>query len=480
MFNKIKKNHLLLSFSILAVGLICVALLRNILVNDYHWHVKAGEWIVQHKTVPKTGIYSWYGENLPWTAHEWLFEVIIYAINKTGGALGTFLYSLLTGLIMMAILLFNVRKDLSKNAVLILPWIILSVMSINFVASPRPHMLMFILASLMMMLLYHFKRNPDTKLIYTLPLISLAWANIHGGSSNLSYVLPLLLLLTSLVDYEFFSITLTKLPYKKLVLLGGLTAVSILMLLINPYGFEMLKYPYVNMADSLMLAFISEWASPDAKITQDVLMVFAPIVLHVVIYTVRNKKIQAEDVLYTLFFTYLTLRSGRFVYFIFLIQSLVLFKDIQVKLPKRYDALFSGMVFILGVMFILLPLKMNRLSGTFEHPVISDEMLKVVEGAAPEKLLNDYDYGGYLIYNEIPVYIDGRADMYSKNNLSAYAKFIRNNIEDLEDYIRQMQFDYILMDKKWSIVNMLKTQDYLEIILEDEHTIFMRVLSEER
>jgi len=44
----------------------------------------------------------------------------------------------------------------------------------------RPHMLSFVLAGLVLLLLERYKRS-GSRWIYALPLITLLWANVHGG-----------------------------------------------------------------------------------------------------------------------------------------------------------------------------------------------------------------------------------------------------------------------------------------------------------
>jgi hypothetical protein len=46
----------------------------------------------------------------------------------------------------------------------------------------------------------------------------------------------------------------------------------------------------------------------------------------------------------------------------------------------------------------------------------------VPPAVAATRVLNDYSFGGYLIGQGVPVFIDGRADLYGDAFLQAYAK----------------------------------------------------------
>ena len=79
-----------------------------------------------------------------------------------------------------------------------------------------------------------------------------------------------------------------------------------------------------------------------------------------------------------------------------------------------------------------------------------------------------YDYGGELIYNDIEVFIDGRADLYSKYNYKDYL-----DISYLEgDYVKlidKYDFDYFLVSSDYSIATYLKYSDEFELIVKDKN-----------
>ena len=68
-------------------GLICCVgvykINQSFEMNDAFWHIKTGEWIVQHGMV-KNCIGSWIIGDKPWMAHEWLFGVLIYLVSCMG------------------------------------------------------------------------------------------------------------------------------------------------------------------------------------------------------------------------------------------------------------------------------------------------------------------------------------------------------------------------------------------------------------
>ena len=51
---------------------------------------------------------------------------------------------------------------------------------------------------------------------------------------------------------------------------------------------------------------------------------------------------------------------------------------------------------------------------------LNKDIVDIIKKENPERLFNMYDDGGDLIYNDIKVFIDGRADLYSKYNYKDY------------------------------------------------------------
>ena len=72
---------------VLFVGLFAMAT-RNVLDPDVWWHLKTGEWIVRHGTVPHADPFSYTRAGQPWTVHEWLCQVAMYGLFRWAGYSG--------------------------------------------------------------------------------------------------------------------------------------------------------------------------------------------------------------------------------------------------------------------------------------------------------------------------------------------------------------------------------------------------------
>src|SRR5947207_2015281 len=55
---------------------------------DLWWHLKTGAIIAATRQVPHVDPYSYSAAGHPWTAHEWLSEVLLYGVYRLGGWAG--------------------------------------------------------------------------------------------------------------------------------------------------------------------------------------------------------------------------------------------------------------------------------------------------------------------------------------------------------------------------------------------------------
>ena len=70
--------------TILFLGLLGMAA-RNVTDPDVWWHLKTGQYIAEHMSVPHTDPFSYTRAGRPWIAHEWLTELLLYQIQRVAG-----------------------------------------------------------------------------------------------------------------------------------------------------------------------------------------------------------------------------------------------------------------------------------------------------------------------------------------------------------------------------------------------------------
>ena len=89
-------------------------------------------------------------------------------------------------------------------------------------------------------------------------------------------------------------------------------------------------------------------------------------------------------------------------------------------------------------------------------------------------LKNVYDLGGELIYNDIKVFIDGRADLYSKYNFMDAVNISRLG-GDFKERIKYYNFDYLLVNSDFQLQYYLNNSDEFELIYSDKGIYLYKV-----
>lgn len=370
--------------------------------DDFWWHVKVGRWICEHHAVPKKGIFSWYAlqENLDWFAHEWLSEVILYGMESIAGEYAYLLY-ILPCVIFIFVLLYIYNWHIAlQNYFFFAVWSLAGVYFIGMVATPRPHMLGLCFFTVYLLILESIEKQ-KAAWYYAVPLLSCFWANCHGGSANLVYILPIFYLLAGWRKISFLRIDTKEYTEKQKRAYGYCIFSGIAGTCINPRGVELLLYPYTYSNDSTK--YIQEWMAPNVKSNMDIFIFITAIVM---IWILTEKKLDGKMMMMVGAFLVLTLASIRFVAWLYIASSIFLFSYVKrfPRLRKRDSIHIFFMVFSI-VLIVAVPFKKMRKE-------IHMELVEVIKGETYQKMYNSYQLGDCLIYEGIEVFFDGRADLY--------------------------------------------------------------------
>jgi len=361
------------------------------------------------------------------------------------------------------------RDNFSKNIFYSLIFILFLITMLLGGVQARPHLLGFVFIASTMYLLYDLYKNENSKKIYFLPLITIFWANAHGGSSNISYILCLIFLVCGMFEFKFSKIEAKRFSKQQLIKYLIVSILCMVAICINIHGIKMFIYPYTNMADTTMLKNISEW-QPTSLSQMNHYLYYVYVLIIVITMLVSNKKIRLLDFILFGFVTFLGLKSIRFWVYSPIIMSFIIFDYVKEKEAGDLPiAIFSG---LLCGFIVISVINFTRIN--FNYKVnLNKKVINIIKKENPKKLFNMYNYGGELIYNDIKVFVDGRADLYSGYNFNDYLN-IANSTNDYVELINAYNFDYFLVDKEYPIYTYLKYNDNYEIIYENKHLVFYK------
>ena len=152
-------------------------------------------------------------------------------------------------------------------------------------------------------------------------------------------------------------------------------------------------------------------------------------------------------------------------------MSFVVFKYVGKR--KMDKGTMGGLLLISCLLIGLFIFKGNSIFYPKYSFLLNEKDIQVIKEAKPERLFNMYNYGGDLVYNEIPVFIDGRADLYGPHNYKDYLN-ISSLKEDYVTLIKKYDFDYFLVDSKYSISTYLRYSDDYQLIYHRKNVYFYK------
>lgn len=173
---------------VLALVIASVYLSRPILDEDFYWHLKTGQWIWQHKSLPTIDPFTIppLPPSTPRTefilSSYWLSQLILYGFYTLGGMSGIIVLRWILAGISFAICTrwVNLRNS-SVVAVMMLG----STQIFYHYSLDRPQFYSFICFGALLVILFSFFEQPDQwplwRLLVSLSLLMVIWANLHGG-----------------------------------------------------------------------------------------------------------------------------------------------------------------------------------------------------------------------------------------------------------------------------------------------------------
>jgi hypothetical protein len=396
---------------------------RNVIDPDVWWHLKTGEYIAAHKSIPRVDFFSYTRFNRTWIAHEWLAELGLYELQGHFG----FGVLILTFAAAVATSLFCIYLRcgpaiyLAGAATVVAAWATAPVWGV------RPQVLSFLLASLWLLVLDRSEDHPKF-LWLTLPLI-LLWVNLHAGFA-IGLIFSTIFLLGALVERTSAEQRIGS--HHKYVRTASLVLLfDLLIVPLNPNGLRMFSYPIETLRSAPMQNYIAEWASPNFHRME--YWPFLIIVLGVLTTLALSRKpVRLHELILTLLTLYASLAAIRMIPFFVLLAVPFIAKRLA-DWPKSHARRLGLLQTTLNASIILCVAsfagvhvyQVIRQQPEMETRVFPAQAVVYLDKHPPAgPIFNSYNWGGYFIWKLYPptrVFIDGRADLYGPEVLDDFA-----------------------------------------------------------
>jgi hypothetical protein len=420
---------------------------------DMWWQMALGKYyLTHHNVVIDHSIFSWTPSDSGWIYNTFLGSIIIFMIYSFMGGFGLWIFQWLIFLgVFLSFYLFlrllHQRLDITGLTIIAAIGIVCSV-SCNYY---KPELFTPLLMSWMVLIFICVKLTRRKYLFYIYPLMIALWVNLHGGFIFEAVFLVCIfigeILNRILFPHESFTTN-------ELIHLGIVCFLSMLAILLNPYGINYLVNIY-NAATSesytinskYIQAYVSLW--PYLKSIKHFDVSFfkmgqVALIMAVMMFTllglflyefIKKKSCDLSFLIITVLTYWASMRGARITYifalvffftFFYLLYRLRL-KNISAKLSILSLIIFS--LFFANISYFTF----NYGAGNKWFGSGLNDLVPVKEVAFLKKyrlegpIFNDYITGGYLLwalYPDYKVFIDPRLVPFVKQVAPDYWDFV--------------------------------------------------------
>ena len=452
--------------------------------------------------------FSWH-QTLEYTYPHWLYDVIIYIIYSILGMTGIYISTCFFSAI-LGITIYKTNSKLVKNRVVSFAIAIGAMYMLRDYIAARAQLVTFILFTLQIYLMEQLANTSKKRYGIGLIVISILIANLHVAVWPFMFVLYLpyiaeyiITIIETKTARKFgkelkngYKISLTKrdgVKYLIIVMIICMITGFLTPLGTTPYTYliktmqgnttqninEHLPMTLINCIEILcvLIVFIALLTFTDVKIRLvDLFMLGGLVVL--MLYSRRQS---------TMFVLMCSIILNRLVYDFMKKDG----EDIDERLINVFTTLFGG--FMLTALIIILSL--HFVKGKIKAKYVDEklypvEMSKFILQYFDEnnikkedvRLYNEYNYGSYLLYEGIPVFIDSRCDLYApeyNGGRDIFMDFINSsNLNTwFEDIFKKYNITHVILykDSKMNMIIKDAKLDGYNLLKEDDNFVFYEI-----
>lgn len=472
------------------VALFAMAVVET-LDPDMWWHLRTGEYILA-QGLPYEDVFSFTVPDYAWITHEWLSQVFMWVVYDIGQfpALIIVFAGLIALTYWLVYLVCDGRPYLAAFITL------LAAIASSVVWGTRPQIFNMLFTAVFVFIIERTKKGKAPRwLMWTMPIMMIFWANAHSG-----YLLGVVLLGTYMVgealQQKFGKDTERTLSWPQIRDLTIVTILCFLIAAVNPNGIAIWGYPFETLGSPSMQQYIQEWQSPNFHV-----VMFWPFAVMVGVGALAmifsNKTPTFSELLLFAGTAAAGFLSARHIPLFTIIalpvvthhltvvvanspaSSLVTIPDpAQMQKPARVFVVINWFILIAAI-FGAVVWTGNTIANN-EEEIASIYPVKAVDfleenGWADGKGYNSYNWGGYLIWRGLPVFIDGRADVYGDEFIFYYLQAFELH-EDWQEPLDDYEIDYVIMETGSPLNTLLAVSpEWEELYQDDVAQILVRV-----
>jgi hypothetical protein len=489
---------------------------------DFGWHYKYGEYIFQNKKILRENIFSYTHTNYQWSNSYWLSQLLMYTSHRfLGHSVSTIILSAFLSFVILHVIKKHAKDRVSLSVLFLFLVLVLTMFAVTVRPLYYSTVFLFILIDILL------RKGAGIKYI---PLIFLAWVNMHADfviglfilgayslfnflektgfpKTNFKSIFPPWKTWSKTSKYlgeirlYFIRILKDKNTLNIFVKLFLIFFVSFLITFLNPYGINLWLTLFKEFTQPIK-SFVAEWG-PMGEIGFSYLLIGIFLAMGLLAgITAKSTNAEKYDswYIFLIFLFYpLSLKSAYFIRIFIIISSfsvldrfVLIKKDIEKIIVKdaKQNLKYFLVPFLAFLLFSLIPNLIISYKTT-ENIELWSEAKKYPYGAVKYvkenklegKMMNEYSWGGYLIWQlpEYKTFIDGRmaawridGNYLMEDHRKIYLKTEKNE-ELVKKYLEEYNISWILHKPDSSIVKYLKEKngDVWETVYEDDISVII-------
>lgn len=398
----------------------------RILEPDLWWHLRTGDWILQHRSVPRVDLFSTLAGH-PWIAYSWSLEALLSVIHRRAGLAGILGLQLIVSTVIIGILyllLCRLQSSFLKAAALTA----LGGAALGPSFAVRPWLMTILFFLVELLLLYEAQRSSKRLWLAILPPLFALWANVH-----IQFVYGLAFLLLAVVDEPVTALarpagfpwteTFGRIHRASVWMCFG---ASVLATFVNPYGVKLyaVVFEYARHSSDV-LNYVEELHAMDFRRPLHFLVL--ALLMAAVATIARRRQPRTFEILAIVLAAFLAFRMVRDVWILIVVSIVVLGASENQTAERRQVLRAAYRVLVVGILLLGVAITLRA------REVRNEKLQELVAGTFPEAaasyieshhlngpLYNDFNWGGYWIWRlpDLKVNIDGRTNLYGDRRIS--------------------------------------------------------------
>lgn len=454
--------------------------------GDTGWHIRTGQWILEHRQFVYQDLFSFTRQGESWFAWEWLSDVLFALLHQAGGLHAVALFGMAAGAVFCGIV-FRHMVWQGANVWIALPLAFVAFGCVTLHLLARPHLFTLLLVPAAVWWIEADRRRPTARIWLLVP-VAVVWTNLHGGW--LALIALLGLASAGLAAESLLGDRQWGLARRYAVLTAACAAASLL----NPYGWRLHAHIWQYLRADYILNTVGEFRAPSFR-GEPMMHYEITLLAAVAACGAMLARGQVVRPLWIGFWAHASLQSARHIPLFAAVAIPFLAAELQRLWEERSRR--AGRRSVLSTLGELAAETAPQLRRVSVWPLVvlaavalrlapfpdledfpAERFPRAMAGRHAARLegariLTQDQWADYLIYRYWPrvqVFFDGRSDFYGKDIAMEYLAAMEGKPR-WREVLEKYRFDTVLLPPGVALASLLKASPEWEVVDDDGQAV---------